>query len=509
MLGKVYTASLIGVEARLVEVETHASAGMPYFNIVGLPDPAVKESKVRVKSALSNSGYPWPQNQRAVINLAPADLRKEGGGFDLPIALSILSAAKILKKDQLDRFIFAGELGLDGALKASPGTLIFALLAKEKGLEGIIIPSANAHEASVVEGIKVYPASHLSQVVEFLNQELELRPAQCSIHELFRKAVESELDLSEVRGQESAKRALEIAAAGGHNLIMIGPPGSGKTMLAQRLPAILPELSFNEALEATRVYSILGLLSNDLPLITRRPFRNPHHTISDAGLVGGGVYPRPGEISLAHNGVLFLDELPEFEKNVLETLRQPMEAGAVTISRAKTSITFPARFMLVAAMNPCPCGYLGDSHHACACTPRQIRHYRSRISGPLMDRIDIQIEVPAVRYRELAAEPSGEKSEQFRKRVNAARAIQKERFKKSLIYANGQMSSRQVQKYCPIDADGHRILENAVDRLGISARGWSRILKVARTIADLDQSDRIHSRYISEALSYRVLDRSQ
>jgi magnesium chelatase family protein len=351
MLGKVLTAGLLGVDAKLVEVETHSTSGLPYFEIVGLPDQAVKESKVRVKSALSNSGFRWG-NQRAVVNLSPADLRKEGGGFDLPIALSILSAQKIIKADLLNKFLFAGELGLDGSLKPSPGALIFALLAKDKGLEGIIVPASNAREASVVSGMKVYSAANLAQVVEFLNGEKELPRIESPVHQLFQKGAESELDLSEVRGQESAKRALEVAAAGGHNLLMIGPPGSGKTMLSQRLPGILPALALTESLEVTRVYSILGLLTNDLPLITSRPFRAPHHTISDAGIVGGGTYPRPGEISLAHNGVLFLDELPEFRKNVLEALRQPMEAGVVLISRAVGSITFPSRFMMVAAMNP-------------------------------------------------------------------------------------------------------------------------------------------------------------
>ena len=508
MLGKVLTATPIGVEARLVEVETHSTGGLPHFNIVGLPDQAVKESQVRVKSALANSGYRWG-NQRAIVSLSPAGLRKEGGGFDLPIALSILAAQKILKSNHLDKFLFAGELGLDGSLKPAPGALIFALLARDKGLEGIIVPASNAREASVVEGLKVYPGRHLGQLVEFLNDQAELPRVSSPLQELFQKGAESELDLSEVRGQESAKRALEVAAAGGHNLLMLGPPGSGKTMLAQRLPGILPPLSLDEALEVTRVYSILGLLTNDLPLIIIRPFRSPHHTVSDAGMVGGGTYPKPGEISLAHNGVLFLDELPEFRKNVLEALRQPMESGTVRITRAQGSIAFPASFMMVAAMNPCPCGYLADSHHICRCTPRQVHNYRSKISGPLLDRIDIQIEVPSVRYRELSGETSGEKSGQVRARVNAARAVQMERFKKSRIHCNAQMSSRQVSKFCPIDEHGHRILENAVDRMGISARGWSRIIKVARTIADLENSEPILSRHLSEALSYRVLDRSQ
>lgn len=508
MLGKVLSAALIGVDARLVEVEADVSRGLPFYNIVGLPDPAVRESKVRVKSALVNSGYAFPANKRAVINLSPADLRKEGSGFDLPIALALLNACKLLKSDHLKSSLFFGELGLDGSLKSSPGALIFALLAKAKGIEQMIVPTPNLREASVVEGIKILPVSHLAQVVEFLNGELELKPAVSSQEQFFQQASDYGVCFSEVRGQESAKRALEVAAAGGHNLLMIGPPGAGKTMLSQRLPSILPELSPEESLETTRVYSVLGLLNNSLPLITHRPFRAPHHSISDAGLVGGGVNPRPGEISLAHNGVLFLDELPEFKKNVLEALRQPMESGMVTISRASGSISYPARFMLVAAMNPCPCGYLGDSHHLCRCTPKQIQQYRNRISGPLMDRIDLQIEVPAVRYRELSAESSGETSAQIRERVKKARAIQEERFKRLKIYCNAQMSNRHIQKFCPIDAKSHQMLENAVDRLGISARGWSKILKVARTIADLEGQENILPRHISEAISYRILERS-
>ena len=507
MLGKVHTASLLGVDARLVEVEADISRGVPYFHIVGLPDPAVKESKVRVKSALANSGYNFPGNQRVVINLAPADLRKEGSGFDLPIALAILSAQKILNKDKLKEFLFFGELGLDGVLKPTPGALIYALLAKERARKKILLPLANLREASVVEGVEVYGARSLAEAVEFLNGEKELEPGFVRAEELFTLS-EAELCLSEVRGQESAKRALEVSAAGGHNLLMIGPPGAGKTMLAQRLSGILPRLSLEEGLETTRVYSVLGLLSNSQPLITRRPFRAPHHTISDAGLVGGGIYPKPGEISLAHNGVLFLDELPEFKKNVLEALRQPMESGKVTISRAQGSITYPARFMLVCAMNPCPCGYLGDSHHPCRCTPRQIQQYRARVSGPLLDRIDLQIEVPAVRYRELAGEPKGETSEEIRQRVERAREMQKQRFKRARIYCNAQMNSRQIQKYCQIDQQGHQLLERAVDRLGISARGWSRILKVARTIADLEEGEQILPRHLSEAISYRVLERA-
>ncbi len=508
MLGRVYTAALQGVKAKLVETEADVAHGLPFFNIVGLPDPAVKESKIRVKSALSNSGYSFPASQRAVINLAPADLRKEGSGFDLPIALALLNASKIIRKDQLNSSLFMGELGLDGSLKPSPGALIFALLAQEKGMERIILPTPNAREASVVPGIKVLPVSHLSQVVEFLNGELDLKPVSSCLEDLFRQAGEYEHCLSEVRGQESAKRALEIAAAGAHNLLMIGPPGAGKTMLAQRLPGILPELSPEEAIETTRVYSILGLLSNDLPLITHRPFRSPHHTVSDAGMVGGGVYPRPGEISLSHNGILFLDELPEFKKNVLEALRQPMESGSVTIARAQGSLSYPSRFMLVTALNPCRCGYLGDSHHICKCTPRQVHQYRSEISGPLMDRIDLQIEVPSVRYRELSGEACGEPSAIIRERVKKARSLQRERFSKSRIYCNAQMSNRQIQKFCRIDDASHRLLENAVDRMGISARGWSKILKVARTIADLESRDNILSRNISEALSYRILDRA-
>ncbi len=521
MIAKTYTCSLLGIDAILVEVEVDLSSGFPGFATVGLPDNIVKESKDRVKAAIQNSGYPFPF-ERITVNLAPAALKKEGAGFDLPIAVGILAALGIVNADKAAKMIFCGELALDGRVKPVAGCLPMAIQARDSGYGDIILPAANAQEAAVLTEIgrqktedgssvlsppfSVRPVNHLSEAVEFLNGRSDLPVVKTDLDSIWSAGPPDELDFEDVKGQEHAKRGLEVAAAGSHNVLMIGPPGSGKTMLAQRLSGILPPLSFDEALETSKIFSVAGML-NDSPLIVKRQFRSPHHSISDAGLVGGGHMPKPGEVSLAHNGVLFLDEFPEFRRNLLDLLRQPLEDGRVTIARAAIALTYPARFMLVGAMNPCPCGYSGDPARACVCPPRAVIKYRGRISGPILDRIDLHIEVPSVKYEQLRVEGESEKSAAVRERVLLARQIQLKRLPGEGVYSNSQMKPKHLKKFCQLDAAAQSILDRAVRQLALSARAYHRILKVARTIADLEAAESIRSVHLLEAIQYRSLDR--
>ncbi|MCD6220346.1 YifB family Mg chelatase-like AAA ATPase [Candidatus Calescamantes bacterium] len=505
MLAKLHSASLLGIEAYPVEIEVDVSSGLPAVNIVGLPDTAVKEARERVKSALKNSGFSFPDN-RVTVNLAPADIKKEGAGFDLPIALGILGAMRVIKPETLPQYLFIGELALDGSIRHSRGVLPITLLSRRMG-KSIVVPHSNAKEAGIVEGCDVFPVRNLRECVDFLKGERKFSPITVNLEELYSESPSYEVDFSEVRGQDSTKRAVEVAVAGGHNILMIGPPGSGKTMLAVRIPTIMPELSLEESLEVTKIHSIAGLLPPDKPLLTLRPFRAPHHTISDVALIGGGQSPHPGEISLAHHGVLFLDELPEFNRNVLESLRQPLEARKVTVSRASGSFTFPANFLLVGAMNPCPCGNFTHPDKECRCTPREIQRYISRISGPLLDRIDIHIEVPPLRAGEFSGPPS-EDSLTIRERIKRAREIQLKRFKGRKIFTNAQMGNRDIEKYCRLKEDGKRLLQSAIDNMGLSGRAYHRILKVSRTIADLEGKETIEDSHVAEAIQYRSLDRS-
>jgi magnesium chelatase family protein len=508
MLAKIYSAAVYGVDAYEVEIEVNAAGGSPVIVIVGLPDAAVKESRDRVTTAISNSGYFWPRG-RTTINLAPADIKKEGPSFDLPIALGMIAASEEVESDIFDKFSFVGELALNGAVRSVKGVLPVALEARRRGKQAMIVPEANAREAAMVEGIDIFGVQNLRQTFQFVRGETTLQPTRGDLTEFFATHQNYDVDFADVKGQGHVKRAIEVAVAGGHNVLMIGPPGSGKSMLSKRIATIIPPMALEEAIETTKIHSIAGLLNSDQSFVATRPFRSPHHTISDVGLLGGSAVPAPGEVSLAHNGVLFLDELPEFKRSTLEVMRQPLEDGRVTISRAAGTITFPSEFMLVAAMNACPCGYFGDLKRECRCSPIQVQRYRQRISGPLLDRIDLHIEVPAVDYRDISSDRDEERSVPIRERVMKARQRQQERFQKDRkTTCNARMGPRQIKQHCKLSPESQELIRMAMTELNLSARAYDRILKVSRTIADLSSSEAITTEHVSEAIQYRTFDRT-
>jgi len=508
MLAKIYSAAVYGVDAYEVEVEVNGAGGEPKIFIVGLPDTAVKESRDRVTTAVSNSGYFWPRG-RTTINLAPADIKKEGPSFDLPIALGMIAVSEEIDTSTFEKFSFVGELALDGAVRAVKGVLPVALEARRRGKHALFVPAANAQEAAMVEKIDIYGVQNLRQTFQFLRGEIPLLPVRGDLSAFFATHQSYDVDFSDVKGQGHVKRAIEVAVAGGHNILMIGPPGSGKSMLSKRIATIIPPMSLEEAIETTKIHSIAGLLDGEKSFVATRPFRSPHHTISDIGLLGGGAFPNPGEVSMAHNGVLFLDELPEFKRSALEVMRQPLEDGKVTISRAAGSLTFPSEFMLVAAMNPCPCGYFGDLKRECRCGPVQVQRYRQRISGPLLDRIDLHIEVPAVEYRDVASERAEEPSTTIRERAIRARERQQKRFaREPKTNCNARMTTRLLKQHCKLDQDSQDLIRVAMNELNLSARAYDRILKVSRTIADLDGAENIAPEHVSEAIQYRTFDRT-